>query len=88
MSGREIAVAAGLVIITIGAVDEASHQGSAPARPVPQPAHTEAVHTVVTHVVTKTVSGSPLSGWEIMIMVIATLIMAAGTAIALHSRRP
>jgi hypothetical protein len=91
-AGRDITLGAALVIIVAGALGEASNQGHAPALPVvkptPQPVHTEVVHTVTTHVVTKVVSGSPLSGWEIMFIVIAAIIVAGGTAIALHSRRP
>ena len=90
-AGRDITLGAALVIIVAGALGEASNQGHAPARPVPrptpQPVHTEVVHTVTTHVVTKVVSGSPLSGWEIMVIVISAIIVAGGTAIALH-RRP
>ena len=92
MSGREVAVGAGLFIMAVGILADQANSPSAPAvkppAPKPVPTHTEIIHTVTTHVVTKVVGGSPLAGWEIMLIVIATLIISAGTAIALHSRRP
>jgi hypothetical protein len=93
MSGREIGVAAGLMIVAIGALSEAASHPGAPAHqlvhvtPRPGPAHTVIVHEVTTRVVTRVVSGSPLAGWELMFIVIAAILVAAGTAIALHSRR-
>jgi len=91
MSGREIAVAAGLMIIAIGAISEADHQNPPSPRPVaifrPAPAHTEVIHPTVTHVVTRVVSGSPVNGVEIVLMVIALALISAGTVIALHDRR-
>src|SRR5215472_14380519 len=92
MSGREIAVAAGLMIIAIGAISEADHQNPPSPRPVaifrPAPAHTVVIHPTVTHVVTRVVSGSPLNGVEIMLIVIVGLIIAGGTTVALFHRRP
>jgi hypothetical protein len=92
MSGREVAVAAGLLIIAIGAISEAGSQGTPSPKPVailrPAPAHTEIIHAVPTHVVTRVVSGSPLAGWEIMLIVIVGLIIAGGTTVALFHRRP
>jgi hypothetical protein len=92
MSGREVAVAAGLVIVAIGAISEGANQHSpakTPApKPVPVPVHTVVIHQVTQHVVTRVVPGSPLAGWQIMLIVIAGLIIAGGTAVALFHRRP
>ncbi len=92
MSGREVAVAAGLVIVAIGAIsEEANHQHSPavkPSAPRPVLTHTVVIHQVTQHVVTRVVSGSPLAGWEIMLIVIVGLIIAGGTTVALFHRRP
>jgi hypothetical protein len=91
MSGREIAVAVGLMIIAIGAISEADHQSIPSPKPVailrPAPAHKEVIHQTVTHVVTRVVSGSPVNGVEIVLMVIALALISAGTVITLHNRR-
>jgi hypothetical protein len=86
MSGREGAVAAGLVIITIGALSEAANQPQHNAAPRPVPVHTVVVHEITTRVVTRHV-GWPVTGWQIMVMVIVAVVMAGGVAIALY-RRP
>jgi hypothetical protein len=91
MSGREVAVAAGLIIVAIGAISEAANQHSpavTPPVPRPLPTHTVIIHQVTEHTVTRVVSGSPLAGWEIMLIVIAGLIIAGGTTVALFHRRP
>ncbi len=91
MSGREVGVAAGLVIVAIGAISEAANQHSAavrpPAKPAPVPAHTMVIHQVTEHVVTRAVPGSPLAGWQLMLVLIAAIFAAAGVVIALGSRR-
>jgi hypothetical protein len=91
MSGREVAVAAGLVIVAIGAFSETANQHSPavrppPAKPVPVPAHTVVIHQVAEHVVTRVVQGSPLAGWQLMLVIIAAIVVSAGVVIALGSR--
>jgi hypothetical protein len=51
------------------------------------PAHTEIIHTITAHTVTRVVNGFPLAGWELMLVAIVALIVAAGTAITIHNRR-
>jgi hypothetical protein len=46
------------------------------------------VHQVVTHVVASGASGSPLSGWEITLMIIVSLVLTAGVAIVYLTHRP
>jgi hypothetical protein len=46
------------------------------------------VHQVVTHVVARAASGSPLSGWEITLLIIVSLILTAGVAIVYLTNRP
>src|SRR5215472_14143367 len=92
MSGREAGVAAGLVIVVIGALSEAADQHSAAVRPpgskpVPAPARTVVIHQVTEHVVTRAVPGSPLAGWQLMFVIIAAVVVSAGVVIALGSRR-
>ena len=99
MSGREIAVGAGLLIIAIGAISEADNQHPtpqvvftgpkvlAPLTPKPVPTHTVVVHQVTTHIVTRVVSGSPLAGWQIMLIAIAAVIVVAGAFVAVQLRR-
>jgi hypothetical protein len=92
MSGREAAVAAGLVIVAIGALSEGANQHSAAvrppaAKPVPLPARTVVIHQVAEHVVTRVVPGSPLAGWQLMFVIIVAIVVSAGVVIALHSRR-
>jgi hypothetical protein len=84
MSGREVAVAAGLVIIAIGALSEAANHPAQHATPRPVPTHTVVIHQATTHVVTK-LTGSPVNGLEITLMVIVGMLVSAGVVIALHS---
>jgi hypothetical protein len=86
MSGREAAVAAGLVIITIGALCEADNQPQHHAAPKPVPVHTVVIHEITTRVVTRH-AGWPVAGWQIMLMVIVAVVVAGGVAITLY-RRP
>jgi hypothetical protein len=92
MSGREVAVGAGLFIMAVGILADQASSPAAPAvkapAPRPVPTHTEIIHMVTTHVVTRVVSRSPLAGWQIMMIVIVGLIIAGGTAVAIHHRRP
>jgi len=93
MSGREIGVAAGLVIVAIGAISEGANQHSPAVRPpapkpVPAPAHAVVIHQVTEHVVTRVVPGSSLAGWQLMLVIIAAIFVSAGVVIALASRRP
>jgi hypothetical protein len=46
------------------------------------------VHQVVTRVVASGASGSPLSGWEITLIIIVSLILTAGVAIVYLTHRP
>jgi hypothetical protein len=46
------------------------------------------VHQVVTHVAARGASGSPLSGWEITLIIIVSLILTAGVAIVYLTHRP
>ena len=92
MSGREIGVAAGLVIVAIGALSEGTTQHSPAvrspaAKPVPVPAHTVVIHQVTEHVVTRGVPGAPLAGWQLMLVITVAIFVSAGVVIALHSRR-
>lgn len=91
MSGREIGVAAGLVIVAIGAISEGANQHSPAvrppaAKPVPEPAHTVVIHQVTEHVVTRVVPGAPLAGWQLMFVITVAIFVSAGVVIALHSR--
>jgi hypothetical protein len=46
------------------------------------------VHQVVTHVVAMGASGSPLSGWQITLIIIVSLVLTAGVAIVYLTHRP
>ena len=88
MSGREITMAAAMVIVAIGAVEDATHHGAASPAPRPAPRPTVIVRTVTQHTMTRAASGSPLSGWEIMLIAIAALIISGWVACVLNRPRP
>jgi hypothetical protein len=93
MSGREVAVGAGLFIMAVGILADQANSPGAPAvkapAPRPVPTHTEIIHEVTTHIVTHVVAGSPVNGLEITLMVIMLALISAGVTIAVHiHRRP
>ena len=89
MSGREAAVGAGLFILAAGILADQANSAPAAPKPVPVPTHTVIIHQITEHTVTRVVSGSPVSGWQLMFIVIAALVISAGTVITLHiHRRP
>jgi hypothetical protein len=88
--GRDIGVTAFGLMVTCGIVGAAEHHTSPAAVPPPPPPliiHKVVTHTI-THTVIKTVSSSPLAGWEIMMIAIVAIIVGLGSFVALHFPRP